>query len=242
MAASSATSSATPASTQAAPWTTTLPADPSTATSAPTKTEPTGIPKQTIPPVAGANVVQIVAQWIPYGDQRRSQMADYARRHYGSTSATLAPRVIVVHFTESDTWQSAYSTFSQNVANRGEFPGTCAHFVLDQSGVAHQLVPLDLMCRHTIGLNHVAIGIEVVQATHGNSSSWAEQQILGRPAQAQALVALIRQLQGRYGIATTDVIGHAEANRHRLFTDLLGWRNDHTDWSMASMTTLRSRL
>jgi N-acetyl-anhydromuramyl-L-alanine amidase AmpD len=186
--------------------------------------------------------VRIVDQWIPFSDARRAQMADYAQRHYGVASAALTPRVIVVHFTESDTWQSAFATFSVNVANRGELPGTCAHYVLDQSGVAHQLVRTDTMCRHAIGLNHVAIGIEVVQATHGNTSAWAEQQILARPAQAQALVALIRQLQARYGIATTDVIGHAEANRHPLFRDLLGWRNDHTDWSTASMTVLRAKL
>ncbi len=63
-------------------------------------------------------------------------MADYAQRHYGLASATLSPRVIVVHFTESDTWQSAFATFSTNVANRGELPGTCAHYVLDQAGIA----------------------------------------------------------------------------------------------------------
>ena len=63
-------------------------------------------------------------------------------------------------------WVSAIGaiTFASNAANRGEKPGTCAHFVIEKSGKIHQLVPLGVRCRHAIGLNHVSIGIEMVQA------------------------------------------------------------------------------
>lgn len=179
---------------------------------------------------------------IPYPQTRRDQMAAYSQRHYGVASAALTPKVIVLHFTTGDTWQGAWATFAANTTNRGEYPGTCAHYVIDYAGVVHQLVPLTLQCRHTIGLNHVAIGIEIVQSLQGHSSTWAEQQILGRTAQVNAALALVRQLQATYGIGSSDVIGHAMANSHRLFIDKLGWRNDHSDWSVASIATFRSRL
>lgn len=169
-------------------------------------------------------------------------MAAYAKRHYGVSSWTLTPKVIVLHFTETDTWGPVRSTFLANVPNRGELPGTCAHFVVDQQGIIHELVPTTTMCRHVIGLNHVAIGIEIVQATHGHTSRWADQQILGRPPQIQAVLGLVRQLQKQFGIATADVIGHATANSHRLFLDKEGWRNDHTDWQAPSVAEFRSRL
>ena len=44
----------------------------------------------------------------------------------------------------------------------GQLPGTCAHFVIDRDGTIYQLVPLGIMCRHTVGLNYTAIGIEHV--------------------------------------------------------------------------------
>ncbi len=191
-------------------------------------------------PVAG--VLRIVDAWIPYSQHRKDEMAAYAKRHYGIDSWTLDPQVIVLHFTETDTWEPVRSSFAIDSPNRGELPGTCAHFVVDQSGIVHALVPTNVMCRHAIGLNHVAIGIEIVQATHGPTSLWADQQILARPAQIQAVLALVRKLQAQFGIATSDVIGHATANGHRLFLDKEGWRNDHTDWQAPSVTEFRSRL
>ena len=180
--------------------------------------------------------------WIPYSQKRKEEIAAYAKRHYGVDSWTLDPTVIVLHFTETDTWEPVRSTFTADSPNRGELPGTCAHFVVDQSGIVHALVPTNVMCRHAIGLNHVAIGIEIVQATHGHTSLWADQQILARPAQIQAVLALVRKLQAQFGIATSDVIGHAMANGHRLFLDKEGWRNDHTDWQAPSVAEFRSRL
>ncbi len=191
---------------------------------------------------AGTGGPPIVEAWIPYSQSRKDQMAAYAKRHYGVATSTLTPKVIVLHFTETDTWEPVRSTFVANVPNRGELPGVCAHFVVDQKGVIRALVPTNVMCRHAIGVNHVAIGIEIVQATHGHTSLWADQQILGRPAQIQAVLGLVRQLQTQFGIAAEDIVGHATANRHRLFLDKQGWRNDHTDWQAPSVAEFRSRL
>jgi N-acetyl-anhydromuramyl-L-alanine amidase AmpD len=183
----------------------------------------------------------IVQSPIPYGPTRRAQMAAYSKRHYGTASWKLHPRVIVLHFTANNSYSATWNTFASNAANRGEKPGTCAHFVIEKSGKIHQLVPLGVRCRHVIGLNHRAIGIEMVQET-GSDARAAARKILNRPKQVNAALRLVRWLQGRYGISTADVIGHAMANNHRLFKDLRGWRNDHADWQTSEVRAFRKRL
>jgi N-acetyl-anhydromuramyl-L-alanine amidase AmpD len=169
-------------------------------------------------------------------------MAAYSRRHYGYASSVLHPSVIVLHFTEGDTWQSAWNIFASNTPNVGELPGTCSHFIVDQDGSIYATVPLDIRCRHTVGLNFAAIGIEFVQATHGNSSAWADQQILHRQAQIHAGLTLVRTLQSRFGIRTDHIYGHATANAAPMFRDLTGRKNTHTDWGFPAVREFRSRL
>ncbi len=187
-------------------------------------------------------VANVVPAWIPYPDARKQQMADYALARYGTWTWQLHPQVIVLHFTATsdDPW-SVINYFGSNDLSDGA-PGVCAHFVLGQDGTAYQLVPTDVMCRHTIGLNHVAIGIEVAQSTYGNSSAWAEDQIFNRPAQIGALVRLVKDLQAQYGIPTDRVIGHGTANDDPQFLDLTGRRNDHTDWGWPSVDRFRGLL
>ena len=169
-------------------------------------------------------------------------MATYSLRHYGTSSWQLKPTMIVLHFTETDTAEVARNTFANDSPNLGELPGTCAHFIVAQNGDAWQIVPTSVRCRHTIGLNDKAIGIEMVQRTKGNSSHWADQQILDRPAQIGAVLALLRFLQREYGISTSNIIGHATANEAPQFRDLQGWRNDHTDWQAQDVLEGRHRL
>ena len=121
------------------------------------------------PPVARASAAApkppIVWSPIPFGADRVRQMRAYARRHYGLDRARLlAPKAIVEHFTATSTYGPAYNTFAANAPDVefGERPGVCAHFIVDRDGTIHQLVRLKWMCRHTVGLNHVAFGIEHV--------------------------------------------------------------------------------
>ena len=51
----------------------------------------------------------------------------------------------------------------------------CAHFIVDRDGTIHQLVRLKWMCRHTVGLNHVAFGIEHVGISDGDVMGRARQ-------------------------------------------------------------------
>jgi N-acetyl-anhydromuramyl-L-alanine amidase AmpD len=148
----------------------------------------------------------IVSRPIPYGAKRRREMAAYSKRHYGTHTARLRdPHVIVEHYTANDSFSATFNTFADDSPDPElhELPGTCSHFVIDSDGTIYQLVPLRLRCRHTVGLNYTAIGIEHV----GNSDG----AVLDRPRVLKASLALTRWLRCRYSIRVRDVIGHAES-------------------------------
>jgi N-acetyl-anhydromuramyl-L-alanine amidase AmpD len=179
---------------------------------------------------------------ISYGAHRKAEMAAYSRRHYGDREYRLTdPRVVVLHFTATDSYSAVWSTFDSNAPSMGELPGVCSHYVIEQDGTINRLVPPTIRCRHTIGLNYTAIGVEMVQAT-GQGSHWADQQILARGPQIRAALALVRWLQSRYGIPTGEVIGHSMANDDPHFKDREGWVNDHTDWLKRDVKEFRDRL
>ena len=181
----------------------------------------------------------IVSKPIPFGAQRKAETAAYARRHYGlDTWRLVRPQVIVEHYTASESFTSAYSTFASDTpdAELHELPGTCAHFVIDRDGTIYQLVPPTTICRHTVGLNSTAIGIEHV----GTSDA----EILGNPRQMAASLRLTAWLMSRYGIQLRNVIGHNESltspyHRERYRS----WRcQTHGDWARADMEVYRRRL
>ena len=196
------------------------------------------------PPTAptAARRPDVVEDHIPYGAKRKRQMARYSGRHYGLRRWKLRnPSVIVLHFTATSTYPPVRSHFASNSPSRGEMPGVCAHYTVDKDGTIYELVPLGIRCRHTIGLNHRAIGIEMVQET-GRGSHWADRQILERRPQIRAALRLVRWLRASRSIALRDVIGHSMGNGHRQFEDLQGWRNDHTDWLWRDVKVFRKRL
>ncbi|MGV1004954.1 MAG: N-acetylmuramoyl-L-alanine amidase [Candidatus Nanopelagicales bacterium] len=196
------------------------------------------------PTVSASEAVAPGAIWkpIPYGAKRQAQMARYSLIHYGMATAELTDvRQIVLHFTAGSTAMSAWHTFAANTAAHQptggySYPGTCTHFIVGKDAKVYQLVPLNLMCRHVVGLNDQSIGIEFVEESSAS-------RVLARDAQSAAGVKLVRWLQERYGIADSDVIGHAQVNRSRFFTELQpGWRNTHTDWNAAQVARFRARL
>jgi beta-N-acetylhexosaminidase len=180
-----------------------------------------------------------VARPIPYGAQRRADMADYAQRHYGLHDYRLRdPRVIVEHYTVTSTFAPVFNLFSRNEPDQElhELPGICSHFVIDRDGTIYRLVRPSIMCRHTVGLNYTAIGIEHV----GQSDA----QVMGNRRQLAASMRLTRALQGRYGIATRNVIGHNESLSspyHRERVKRLRTQT-HADFPKTVMDGYRRRL
>jgi beta-N-acetylhexosaminidase len=180
----------------------------------------------------------IVWKPIPYGAERKAEMAAYAQRHYGIRSWRLHPKVVVEHYTAGNSFSAAWHAFAANTPDPelGELPGTCAHFIVDRDGTIYQLVPLSVMCRHTVGLNHVAIGIEHV----GTSDA----EILRDPAQLRSSLQLTAWLVGRFQIRIRNVIGHSESLSSPYHRELYKpWaRQTHADWTHADMDVFRSKL
>ena len=182
---------------------------------------------------------EIVDRLIPFGPRRRRETAAYAARHYGvRTYRLVQPHVIVEHYTETATFRAAYALFAPDRPDTElhELPGLCPHFVVDRDGTVYQLVPLSYMCRHTVGLNYTAIGIEHV--------GYSDAQILGDRRQLRASLRLTRWLRCRFGIPVRDVIGHNESlsspyHRERVARA----RNQtHDDWKRADMEVYRAKL
>jgi N-acetylmuramoyl-L-alanine amidase len=181
----------------------------------------------------------IVAKPIPFGPARRAETAAYAQRHYGlATWRLVRPHVIVEHYTGNESFSSTWNTFASDApdAELHEQPGTCAHFVVDRDGTIYQLVSLTTMCRHTVGLNWTAIGIENVGTSDG--------EILRNRRQLEASLHLTLWLMHRFGISLPNVIGHAESLTSRYHRERdPRWRcQTHADWRHPDMVVFRSRL
>ena len=182
---------------------------------------------------------RVVQKPIPYDAKRKADMRAYAQRHYGIDDHRLRnPKVIVQHYTVTTSFPPVYDTFAPNRPDPelGELPGVCSHYVIDRDGTVYQLASTRIMCRHTVGLNWTAIGIEHV----GTSDA----QVLGNPRQMAASLRLTRMLQGRHGVRTENVIGHNE-NRsspfHRERVARLRTQT-HGDFPKAAMDVYRRRL
>jgi beta-N-acetylhexosaminidase len=180
----------------------------------------------------------VVWKPIPFGAARKTEMAAYAEQHYGIRSWRLHPKVIVEHYTATESFAPVWNYFASNRPDveLGELPGPCAHFVIDRDGTIYQLVPLTVMCRHTVGLNYAAIGIEHV----GTSDA----EILHDPAQLRASLRLTAWLVHRFHIAVRNVIGHNESLTSPFHRELYKpWAHQtHANWRRADMNVYRAKL
>jgi hypothetical protein len=146
--------------------------------------------------------------------------------------------VIVEHVSQTSSAAAVFNTFAPDVpdAELGELPNVCAHFVVNGAGSAYQLVNLRTRCRHTVGLNWTAIGIEHTGFSDGD--------VLGDRRQLRASLRLTQYLRCRFRIPVHDVIGHAESlslpYHHELVPSLR--HQTHGDWRHSSMKAYRRRL
>jgi hypothetical protein len=181
-----------------------------------------------------------VTRWlIPFSPKRKHEMAAYSQRHYGERTWRLRrPRVIVEHYAEAGSAAAVHNTFAPDRPDPelNELPNVCAHFVISSSGRIFQLVNLRTRCRHTVGLNWTAIGIE--------HTGFSDAEVLGNRRQLRASLRLTRYLRCRFQIKLRNVIGHAESLSspyHRERVASLR-RQTHGDWRHSSMRTYRHEL
>lgn len=179
---------------------------------------------------------RVVRKPIPFPQKRKEEMRAYARRHYGIDDYRLSePKAIVQHFTVTDSFLPVFNYFATDAPDPelNELPGVCAHFVIDRDGSVYQLVSTSIMCRHTVGLNWTAIGIEHV----GRSDA----QIMSNRRQLAASLRLTRTLQGRHRIATRNVIGHNENRDSPFHRERVARLRSQTHGDMTRSTMNRYR-
>lgn len=174
---------------------------------------------------------------IPFGAARKHEMAAYSRRHYGKAEWKLRePKLIVLHSAEAPTFASVFNTFASNAPLFGQLPGVCAHFVVGSHGGRVQLVSLRIRCRHVIGLNHVAIGIEHV--------GYGPAPVFGNRRQLDSSLRLVKRLRCVFNIPVTGVIGHNESLRSRYYRERDSSQRGQTsaDFPRRTMKRYRHRL
>jgi N-acetylmuramoyl-L-alanine amidase len=178
-------------------------------------------------------------RFIPFPPKRKREMSAYSKRHYGKRGWRLRdPKVIVEHVAVAGSVGTVYNTFAPDVPDPElhELPGVCSHFVVGSNGRSYQLVHLTIRCRHTVGLNHVAIGIEHVGFNDGD--------VLGNRRQLRASLRLTRYLRCRFGISTKNVIGHNESLSSPFHFELVPSlkHQTHGDMKHSSMRVYRRKL
>jgi N-acetylmuramoyl-L-alanine amidase len=172
-------------------------------------------PSQLAAPLTVSGVSDPEAAQVPVFDAERLRLTElYSAAHYGSKSYRLEqPQMIVVHYTAIPTLKESLRFFKPShldPASRADIAGggevnVAAHYLVDRSGALYQLAPEDILCRHVIGFNHSAIGIENVAA---NAAGLTERQ-------AQSTAALISRIVKRHpGIRY--LTGHHEYRNRQL--------------------------
>lgn len=168
----------------------------------------------------------------------------------------FVPRIVVVHFTAITTLGETLTYFApshiasdRGLVTQGGALNVGIQFVVDRDGTIYSNYPDNVMARHVIGLNHVAIGIENVANADLNKRETREKRPMTQ-AQLHANVALIRYLAGKYPTIKF-VIGHYEYRdlehpahpAHHLFAeDQPKYRTDKIDPGVGFMKALRKEL
>lgn len=162
----------------------------------------------------GQNKPRIVDRPISFGPQRVLMTEQYMKERYliEAPSGKIAPKMVVLHWTAIPSLEASFKAFDpeQLPAYRPELGrnglNVSAHFLVDQDGTIYRLMPEDVMARHVIGLNHLAIGIENVGGTEETPLT---------PLQIKANAELLKYLKKKFP-EIKYLIGHHQ------YTDLEG--------------------
>ena len=189
---------------------------------------------------------EIVQTPIPFDEERITLTKEYIKIHYNMDVAdiTIVPNIIVIHHTAIDDYEKSLESFiaTKLSTNRPDLVkagmlNVSVHFLVEQNGTIHQLMPLDFMARHVIGLNYNSIGIENVGGENYKDNLTHEQ--------LEANIFLVNYLKKKFN--TIDyVIGHYE---YKCFDKTNLWREknptyrtDKSDPSKRFMRELRANI
>lgn len=118
--------------------------------------------------------INIVDKPVVYDKEREQLSIEYMSDRYDlhKETATIKPKMIVVHWTAIPTLEKSFNAFNSSklpnwrsdIASASAL-NVSAQFLVDQDGTIYRLMPENKFARHVIGLNHCAIGIENVGGT-----------------------------------------------------------------------------
>lgn len=178
---------------------------------------------------------------IIFDNQRIELTQQYMAQRYGldGDSTQIVPKMVVLHWTAIPSLKGSFEAF-----NRSTLPqwrpdlvnvsglNVSSHFLVDRDGTIYRLMPETTMARHTIGLNHCAIGVENVGGTQGLPLT---------KKQLRANIFLVEYLASKYEIDY--VIGHQEYTRfedHPLWLEVdEGYRTVKSDPGIEFMEKVR---
>ncbi|MDQ1244573.1 MAG: N-acetylmuramoyl-L-alanine amidase [Campylobacterota bacterium] len=183
---------------------------------------------------------------IDFGETRVELTKKYIKSHYNLDvkDIKIVPKIIVIHHTAIDDFNDSFLRFTSQtlpsdrpeIVNGGAV-NVSAHFMVERDGTIHQLMPLEYMARHVIGLNYSSIGIENVGGQNSKDNLTKEQ--------LKANIELVAELKKRFPTIEY-VVGHYE---YRCFeTDELWLETDRKyrtfkdDPSVRFMNELRANL
>lgn len=183
---------------------------------------------------------------IEFSKVRVELTKEYIKTHYNLDvkDIKIAPKIIVIHHTAIDDFTDSLSRFKSESlpSDRPDIKGggalnVSAHFMVESNGAVHQLMPLDFMARHVIGLNYSSIGIENVGGQNSKDNLTKEQ--------LKANIELINRLKKEFETIEY-VVGHYE---YRCFegSELWleandGYRTFKDDPSVRFMDELRANI
>ncbi len=190
---------------------------------------------------------------LDYLERHHKELYDERRNVEGVDAIRFEPRVVVLHYTVIPTLEKTLNYFAREeieaaratIHENGRL-NVGIHFVVDRDGSIYGLYPETLIARHTIGLNHVAVGIENI----GDGDLCSDAELPMTDAQVAANVALVKYLAGRYP-SLEWAIGHQEYRDfenpahpgHELFVeDKPDYRSEKSDPGDCFMTAFRREL
>lgn len=162
--------------------------------------------------------LKIIEKPINYSAERVQLSLEYLKDHHGlvQKTATIVPKMIVLHYTAGGTVESNFKYFNnthlesaRNTLKKQSTLNVSSQFIVDRDGTVYQLMEPTKFARHTIGLNYCAIGVENIGS---KSQPLTEKQI-------ESNAQLVRYLTQKYKIEY--LIGHSE---YGAFRDSKLWK------------------
>ncbi|MCW9026100.1 MAG: peptidoglycan recognition protein family protein, partial [Thiovulaceae bacterium] len=152
----------------------------------------------------------IIETPIKFSDHRVELTKSYIKAHYGidAKDIKIVPKIILIHHTAIDSFEESLSRFMEeklpslraDISSAGAV-NVSTHFMVERNGTIHQLMPLNFMARHVIGLNYNSIGIENVGGADGENNL--------TDAQLKSNIFLVKYLKKKFD-SIEYLVGHYE--------------------------------